>query len=559
MSSIERLFESFQDQNRGRKILVNSGAKAGTTWMRTMICSLPGYEPVIVDKVHTPDLLCELRPYQVWHGHLGYSANLMNVLNTNDIRTVFVYRDLRDVIISNYFHLHELNPKRAPEGFLEKDIDELLRPEVLPTWCAPVKHFALLPQWLNEKSVVNVRYEDLKVSPIEEMTRVFSELGLSVSTELVEWIVHECSFEKQSGREPGNEVSNAPLRKGIIGDWKNYFSKSLARQFDEVYGDLLKAGGYELSFSSHETRLKAKKPSSIKSILQKPIQREIEFKKSDCTKLELSALYQIAKHDYQGRGAIVDLGCGIGGSTHAFCAGLKSNSQVSDKDKQIVAIDCFEFGDSGRGGHCNLRDFRNAISKYDEFVEIYSGDFKEFTWSNGDVEILFVDIAKTLELFRHTASTFYSHLIPGESVLVHQDFGRPRLPWLHYTTIAMLQYLGDIELVDDTLVARVTKKIDPQLLSKIVRDDFSIEEKVELIEIAREMFSSKQSYGCSYDEILTFSKAHVYFYAGKTGSVIEILRKTQWSDRFYDRFKIMFQQVMSGSGSSFQEGEVYPC
>lgn len=544
MPNNKRLMESFQKDNSGQKILVNSGAKAGTTWVRTMICSLPDYEPVIIRKKHTPNMLETLQTHQVWHGHFGYSTRLMDVLKDNNIRTVFVYRDLRDTIISNYFHIRELNPKRAPEGFFEKDMSQLLEPAVLPTWCAPVSHFKLLPYWLAERHIVKVRFEDLIENPVDEMSRVFLGLGLNTSRELVELIVEECSFERQSGRLPGDEVSDAPLRKGIVGDWKNYFSTDLAKRFDATYGHLLKIGGYQPSSQSSRATPASDNFKTLQTILQEPIPKTLSFKKSDCTKRELTLLYRLAKHAYRGKGAIIDLGCGKGGSTHAFCSGLSENPQNKNKTKRIVAIDCFEFGDACHGRHCTLADFRGAIEGYDAHVDICPGDFMDFEWKGGDVEILFVDIAKTLDLFRHTVRNFYGNLVPGESTILHQDFGRPRLPWLHYTTMAMRSCFNEIEIVDDTFYAKVCKKIDRNLIRKMIRDEFSISEKIALVMKAKEEFGKYESYGCSYDEILKLSVAHIHHYAGDRESAIKVVDDTKWSAHFRDRFDVMFQQIV---------------
>ena len=58
-------------------------------------------------------------------------------------------------------------------------------------------------------------------------------------------IVEKYSFEKLSGRKQGQENNSKFLRKGIAGDWKNYFNKEARELFDFYAGAQLVKLGYE--------------------------------------------------------------------------------------------------------------------------------------------------------------------------------------------------------------------------------------------------------------------------------------------------------------------------
>ena len=92
-----------------------------------------------------------------------------------------------------------------------------------------------------------LRYEDLltdDVSILEEVLINQCELGIS-KRELHEAIEQE-SFERLSGgRARGEEDVTAHYRKGIAGDWQNYFTEPIKDAFKERYGDLLVAAGHE--------------------------------------------------------------------------------------------------------------------------------------------------------------------------------------------------------------------------------------------------------------------------------------------------------------------------
>ena len=47
------------------------------------------------------------------------------------------------------------------------------------------------------------------------------------------------------GRKRGQEDISTHERKGIAGDWRNYFAHAIKEKFKDLYGDLLMATGYE--------------------------------------------------------------------------------------------------------------------------------------------------------------------------------------------------------------------------------------------------------------------------------------------------------------------------
>jgi len=52
-------------------------------------------------------------------------------------------------------------------------------------------------------------------------------------------------FEKQSGRKPREESTSRFMRKGIVRDWENHFSKQAAIIFNHYAGKELIRLGYE--------------------------------------------------------------------------------------------------------------------------------------------------------------------------------------------------------------------------------------------------------------------------------------------------------------------------
>jgi hypothetical protein len=91
-----------------------------------------------------------------------------------------------------------------------------------------------------------VRYEDLLERPYEEVRRLVGFLGADTGDRTIQRAVDSASFEKLSkGRERGQEDTSSFYRKGVSGDWKNYFTERDKEIYKEEAGELLIRLGYE--------------------------------------------------------------------------------------------------------------------------------------------------------------------------------------------------------------------------------------------------------------------------------------------------------------------------
>jgi hypothetical protein len=91
-----------------------------------------------------------------------------------------------------------------------------------------------------------VRYEELLERPNEEVGRLVGFLGADTSEKAVQQAVGSASFEKLSkGRERGQEDTSSFYRKGVAGDWNNFFTERDKQIYKEEAGELLIRLGYE--------------------------------------------------------------------------------------------------------------------------------------------------------------------------------------------------------------------------------------------------------------------------------------------------------------------------
>ncbi len=173
---------------------------------------------------------------------------------------VYLLRDGRDVATSGVFHWFNKQPDGAPVGdFKEKrkrfflGIDAA-RPlarfftddeieEWAQTWAEPLR---TMPAMREKHRVMCIRYEDM----IEDMSSVLSSLFRFCHANPSQTLIAECieasSFKTMSqGRQRGENSPGSHIRKGVVGDWKNYFTRRDGRVFHELAGDQLLSFGYE--------------------------------------------------------------------------------------------------------------------------------------------------------------------------------------------------------------------------------------------------------------------------------------------------------------------------
>ena len=159
---------------------------------------------------------------------------------------------------------------------------------------------------------------------------------------------------------------------------------------------------------------------------------------------ESESLREFTMTNYTGHGEIVDLGAWAGSSTLALAQGLAQNKKVDTRRKRIHAYDIFIWEqwmsdipwntplvDGYRPGDSFLPLYEQQISEYSHLIETYPGDLNAMPEFPYKIEYLFVDVMKTFELANSSLQKFFTQLIPGKSVVHHQDYNHYFTPWIH--------------------------------------------------------------------------------------------------------------------------------
>ena len=223
--------------------VVNEFPKSGGTWVGQMLGRALG---VPFPRNRFP----VLRP-SIMHGHYLEPWGIKNV--------VVAWRDGRDVMVSWYHQQlipHEWNKRQVCKSRRELPLEDY--DDVYGNLPAFIEYAFTRPhsprfswadfvrRWHSRKNAIHVRYEDLRRDTVGELRRIVLELtGERLGPEETLAITKEFSFERQAGRQPGEENKRSFLRKGVVGDWSSHFSPEAKETFDRYAGNELILLGYE--------------------------------------------------------------------------------------------------------------------------------------------------------------------------------------------------------------------------------------------------------------------------------------------------------------------------
>jgi hypothetical protein len=175
------------------------------------------------------------------------------------------------------------------------------------------------------------------------------------------------------------------------------------------------------------------------------------------SKSERRLLYGLARDYASGEGAIVDAGCFLGGSTAALLSGLRDRG-TPWTGPPLESFDLFRveeftlakfFSDGSlRVGDSFRSRFDAHVAGFDTPHVVHEGDIIEIGWSGEPIEVLFLDVLKSWDINDAVLRDFFPALIPGRSVIVHQDYGWGDTPWIPITVELMRESLALIDWME---------------------------------------------------------------------------------------------------------------
>jgi hypothetical protein len=190
---------------------------------------------------------------RAFKSHFPYEMMPCGLPSSTLGRYIYVTRNPRDVAVS-FFH-HERGFSRYPmyewddffERFLKGDVEFGDYFEHVLSWWAHK----------DDDNVLFLKYEDMKKDLPSAVATIAKFIGQDTSKELVEEIAHKTTFENMKNDSTANYEwmkelrrpnEGAFMRKGVVGDWKNYFTPEQIARLDAEYEKKLKQTGIDLEF-----------------------------------------------------------------------------------------------------------------------------------------------------------------------------------------------------------------------------------------------------------------------------------------------------------------------
>jgi len=167
-------------------------------------------------------------------------------------RAFFVARDPRDIVVSWYFSSARSHPTRSNPS-LQRTRDHLATLSEEEGLIFTIRRLAdyglfhALRSWGDAalEGLLLLRYEDLIGAEAERWwARLLDHCDVVLEPQDRRALLARYSFQRLSGREPGQEDPGSKLRKGIAGDWRNHFTPAVHEVFVEVTSDLTTRIGY---------------------------------------------------------------------------------------------------------------------------------------------------------------------------------------------------------------------------------------------------------------------------------------------------------------------------
>lgn len=181
-------------------------------------------------------------------------------------------------------------------------------------------------------------------------------------------------------------------------------------------------------------------------------------------------LYHWLGRQAEGCGAVVDLGAFAGGSAARLLSGLMLGPSTArlyaydrfTADPRVRAAFLYPAGVAKTDDPDILPLVQRHLARWQDRVSLIRGEIADQEWHRAPVEILAVDAAKSTKLNDHIAAQFYRHLVPGRSVLIHQDFLQITQPWLAVQMLALTRFFTPVAFTGpDCVVFECRKKLNP--------------------------------------------------------------------------------------------------
>ncbi|XP_049914203.1 amine sulfotransferase-like isoform X2 [Epinephelus moara] len=226
--------------------------KSGTIWMQQILVKImdaahPDQVEEATNRIRVPwlegstvdNFLRERPDPRLYRTHL--SPNMLpHGVKTKRTKVVYVMRNPKDVLVSLYHFAHSWVMLETPKSFEDFFQDFLDGKAFMGSWFDHVR------EYYNEKDqmdILFVKYEDMLKDVRGEVVKLCAFLEKALTDEAIDHVVEMSTFKHMKTDPSANykdliekqRYQKETMRKGVAGDWKNFFTVAQNELFDRVF------------------------------------------------------------------------------------------------------------------------------------------------------------------------------------------------------------------------------------------------------------------------------------------------------------------------------------
>ena len=239
------------------KLILTSGHRVGSRWLHYLLSQLTGQaiHPELGTKwFSTPQkrnkVASLIRQGKLVKFHGVYPSRIYKNFGGQNFKVLVVVRNPRDRAVSYAFHnrYHDRTTFRqkilgSDQEAVEYTVyrDNLFRSEAKQQIKIMVPELSTRSYSGKDSDYIWTCYEWLKEDIYSEIKTILNSAHLDISDNSIKRAIADNSFKAKAGRSEGQE-SRKDLwrRKGIVGDWKNWYTEKMIEDTQEEFDNYFK-------------------------------------------------------------------------------------------------------------------------------------------------------------------------------------------------------------------------------------------------------------------------------------------------------------------------------